>query len=115
MINTDFCEFLEYEICKAFEYTDIQEIKGFWCDGIILNQQENYYSKKFVNDNKSIQLKAFIGKDGQKEFELTLVFGNKSLSRYARGLDIKECLPRPDQHDFFDIDITHNKIKIQLD
>jgi hypothetical protein len=115
MLDQDFCEFIEYEICKAFEHLANDEVKGFWCDGVLLSQPEIHYSQKFVNDNRQITLKAFIGKDGQTEFELTLKFGNKALSRFARKLDIKECVPNPEKHNWFDIDTKRNKIEIQLD
>lgn len=115
MLDQDFCEFLEYEICKAFEHSENEEIKGFWCDGVLLNQPANAYSQKFVNDNRQIILKAFIGKDGQKEYELTLKFGSKALSRFARNLDIKECVPNPGKPNWFNIDINLNKIEVQLD
>lgn len=115
MINQDFCEFLEYEICKAIELSNNDQIKGFWCDGILLNQPDSSYSQKFVNDNRQVILKAFIGKDGQTEYELTLKFGNKALSNFARNLDIKECVPNPDKPNWFDIDTKRNKIEIQLD
>ena len=97
MINQDFCEFLEHEICKAFKHTDNDQIKGFWCDGVLLNQPDSSYSQKSVNDNRHIILKAFIGKDRQAEYELILKFGNKALSSYVRNLDIKECVPNPDK------------------
>jgi hypothetical protein len=115
VIDQDFCEFLEYEICKAFEHSDNDHIKDFWCDGVLLNQPDNGYSQKFVNDNRQITLKAFIGKDGQTEYELTLRFGNTALSRFARNLDIKECVPNPDKQNWFEIDTKRNKIEIQLD
>jgi hypothetical protein len=115
MIDRDLCEYLEYEITKSFEYSDNEQIKGFWCDGVLINQPDSNYSQKFVNDNRQAILKAFIGKDGQTEYELTLKFGNKALSRYARNLDIKECLPNPDKQNWFDIDTKRNKIEIQLD
>jgi hypothetical protein len=35
MIDRDFCDFLECEIGKVFEYSDDDEIKGFWCDGVL--------------------------------------------------------------------------------
>lgn len=115
IIDQEFCEFLEYEICKAIEHSDNDEIKGFWCDGILLNQPDSSYSQKFVNDNRQVLLKAFIGKDGQTEYQLTLKFGNKALSRYARNLDIKECVLNADKQNWFDIDTKRNKIEIQLD
>ncbi len=115
IIDQDFCEFLEYEICNAIEHSDNDEIKGFWCDGVLTDQPDSYYSQKFVNDNREVKLKAFIGKDGQTEYELTLKFGNKALSRYARNFDIKECVPNADKQNWFEIDIKRNKIDIQLD
>ncbi|MBU8883042.1 hypothetical protein KSK37_08110 [Kaistella sp. DKR-2] len=114
-IDQDFCQFLEYEICKAFEHSDNDQIKGFWCDGILLDQPDSSYSPKYVNDNRQVKLKAFIGKDGQDEYELILKFGNKALSRYARNLDIKKCVPSPDKQNWFNIDTERNKIEIQLD
>jgi hypothetical protein len=115
ILDQNFCEFLEYEICKALEHSDNYQIKGFWCDGVLLNQPDNSYSQKFVNDNRQILLKAFIGKDGQTEYDLTLKFGNKALSLFARNLDIKECVPSPDKKNWLDIDTKKNKIEIQLD
>ena len=115
MLDQDFCEFLEYELCKAFEHSDNEQIKGFWCDGVLLDQPDSYYSQKFVNSNRQVILKAFIGKDGQTEYELTMKFGNKALSRYARNLDIKECVPNQDKHNWFNIETKRNKIEIQLD
>lgn len=93
MLDQDFCEFLEYEICRAFKHLDNQQIKGFWCVGALLNQSDNSYSQKIINDNRQVILKAFIRKDRQTEYNLTLKFGNKALSRFVRNLDIKECVP----------------------
>jgi hypothetical protein len=115
MLDQDFCEYLEYEICKAFEHSGNDQIKGFWCDGIVLSQPDNFYSQKFVNDNRQVLLKAFIDKSGQTEYELTLKFGNQALSRYARNLDIKECVPTPDKLNWFIIDTKSHKIEILLD
>lgn len=116
MLDQNFCEFLEYEICKAFDYSDNEEIKGFWCDGVVLlNQLNDSYSLKFVNNHREITLKVFIGKDGQTEYELTLKFGKKALTLFGKNLDIKECVPSPDKQNWFDIDIKRNKISIQLD
>jgi hypothetical protein len=115
MLDKNFCDFLEYQICKAFEHSDNKEIKGFWCDGVILTEPDKYYSQKFVNDNRQVTLKAFIGKDGQTEYELKLKFGDKALSQYTRNLDIKECVPNPNKVNWFEIDISQKKIEILLD
>ena len=114
-LDSDFCVHLEYIICEAFELSDNKEVKGFWCDGVSLSKPDKYYSQKFINDNRQTFLKAFIGKDGQTEYELTLKFGRKSLSRYARNLDIKECIPNIEKTDWFIIDTKLKKMAIQLD
>jgi len=114
MIDQDFCAFLAYKICKAFELSDNDQIKGFWCDGVLLNQPDRFYTQKHVNDNRHVIVKAFIGKDGQTAYELTLKFGNKALSRFARNLDMKECVPNPENNMCFVIDTKLNKMEIQL-
>lgn len=115
MIDQDFCDFLEYELCRAFENSDKEKVKGFWCDGVLLSETDDSYSKKYVNDNKKVRFRAFIGKDGQSEYGLILKFGKKALSRFARGLDIKECIPKQNIDDWFDIDIDNNIIELQLE
>ena len=115
MIDSGFCLHLEYKIGEAFEFSDNEEVKGFWCDGVMLSEPNSNYSQKFVNDNRAIILTAFIGKDGQSKYELLLKFGRKSLSRYARNLDIKECIPNIEKTDWFIIDTKLKKIEIQLD
>ena len=114
MLDIKFCEFLEHEMSKAFAESNNDQVKGFWCDGILLPTFENEYSKKFVNDNRKIVIIAFIGLSGQDKYELTLKFGNKALSRYARDLEISECVPNLENPDWFDIDIERKKILIQL-
>ena len=115
MLDNEFCEFLEYEISKAFTNSTNDRVKHFWCDGVLLPTFENEYSKKFVNDNRQIVMTAFMGLSGQDKYELTLKFGNKSLSKYAKDLDISECVPNPESINWFDIDIERQKISIQLD
>lgn len=115
MIDQDFCDFLEYEICKALMHSGNTEIKGFWCDGVTFLQSYHYNSKTFVNENKEIKLKTFIGKDGQTEYELTLKFGNRALGRFAKNLDLKACVLSPEKQNWFNIDTKRNKISIQLD
>ncbi|MES2454926.1 MAG: hypothetical protein V4594_05285 [Bacteroidota bacterium] len=114
MIDISFCEFLEYEICKALKTFDHEEIKGFWCDGILMSQPAYSYSHKFVNDNREVNFTAFIGEDGQQEYELILKFGKKALSRFARNLDIECCIPNSEESEWFSIDIGLNKVEIQL-
>ena len=114
MIDQDFCNFLEYEICDAFTFSDNELVKGFWYDGVVLPTFENHYSQKFVNNNRKIVMIAFVGKKGDDEYELILNFGRKALSRYARGLAISDCVPGFKKPHSFDIDTTKKKLTIQL-
>lgn len=114
MLDNEFCYFLEYRICDLLENSNDDRLKGFWCDGVYLPLFENNYSQKYVNDNRQIILKAHIGKDGQQEYKLTMNFGPKALSKYARNLDIKECVPNPDSENCFAIDIEKLKMELQL-
>jgi len=114
MFDQDFYQSLEYKISKAFQYSDNEEIKGFWCDGVLPFTTGYNYSQKSIHDSRKITLKAFIGKDGQSAYELVLKLGNKALSRHARNLDIKECIPDPEEPGWFDIDTEKRRIEIQL-
>lgn len=111
MINRDFCEVLECWINTALKQ-DSSVLKHFWCDGVLDNQYDIYYSKKFMNDKRSTLLKVFTGESGQVEYELILRFGPKALSRFARDLPLIECMPDPEAG--FSIDPESRTCVIQL-
>lgn len=114
MLNQDFLNFLEFHLTKAFSSSPDISVRSLWCDGIILPDNENDYSKKAINDKREVQVKAYIGKDGQNEYSMLMKFGRKSLSKYARDLDITDCLPNADESNWYEIDPQINKITIQL-
>ena len=114
MLNEEFCGFLEYQLSKSFKYSNDESIKSFWCDGVMLSSNENDYSKKSINDNWLVLLKAFIGKDGQDEFALLLKFGDQALSKYARDLDIMDCIPEIEKDDWYTVDKERKQIIILL-
>ncbi|KAA2239374.1 hypothetical protein F0L74_24545 [Chitinophaga agrisoli] len=109
MLDQDFYQFLEYGICQAFNNSPDEEIKGFWCDGVMPSAANPGLI------GRKIELKAFIGKDGQSAYELILKLGNKALSRYSRQLDLKECIPDTDNPNWFYIDTKKRTMEIQLD
>lgn len=115
MLNQNFCEYLEFIICKAFKNSSDERIRSFWCDGISLLNEERIYSQKYINDNKRTNLRAYIGVDGQTEYKLILKFGKEALSRFSRNLSLKECLPKATETNWFEIDIEVNLIEIQLE
>ncbi len=108
--NEKFCDFLEYHLCQTFRKSDDKSIRSLWCDGVICA----HFSRKHVNDNRKITTMAWIGKDGQTEYEMTLKFGKYALRRYARGSEMIDCIPSSDSMDWVKVNIETNKITIQL-
>lgn len=115
MLDQSFCEFLEYKITKIFSSSSDESLKGFWCDGILLSQTENEYSKEYVNENRQVLMTAFVGKTGQNKYELILQFGTNSLSRYQNNLRLEECVPNSDDNTWFTIDSANKRMLLQLD
>jgi hypothetical protein len=115
MLDQNFCDKLEYIICEALENTWNEKTKGFWCDGCLLTEPDKFYSKKYINDNRQTNLKAYVGTDGQGTYNITLKFGTKALSKYARDLDILECFPKSNFENWFNIDTIKKDIEILLD
>lgn len=113
MINDEFCNLLEYKICQVLKDADSALLNSYWCDGVMLTGPESGYSQAWVNNKRAVTMKAFIGTDGQDELELILKFGPKSLSRYARNLDLVECIP--ETANWFLIDPDHRSVQVQLD
>ncbi len=114
MLDTTFCDMLESKIQGALQNSANQEIRSYWCDGVLLPTFEHDYTQKFVNDNRHITLTAFIGQDGQDTYQLKLLFGNKALSKYARGLSISDCIPEVEDYDWFRIDSEKREVLVQL-
>ncbi len=113
--NEEFCTRLEYRICHELEKSTDPELKGFWCDGVSCFPTDNQLTKKQVNDNRKIITKAWIGKDGQGEYQATIHFGRKALSKYAKGLDLTTTIPElKSDSDWLEIDIENKSIEIKL-
>lgn len=115
MLDQNFCEYLEFQITKGLSLSTDERLKSFWCDGVLLPDSENEYSKKSVNDKRQIMFTAFVGQTGQDNYELILRFGRKALSRHARDLRIEECVPNSEDNSWLDIDTDNKKIVIQLE
>jgi hypothetical protein len=114
MLTQGFCEFLEYKLTEAFRSSSDISLRSFWCDGVLLPFNEGDFSAKAVNDRRTISMTAFCGETGQDQYELVLIFGNKSLSRYARGLDIKDCILNFEDFDCLRVDRDIRRIDINL-
>lgn len=102
----DFCSILEYQLCKTLKNSEEEQIKKIWCDGI---------SHEYLTaTSRKIITKAWIGKDGQDEYEMTLRFGNEALNASAKNLAIINCIPSEKSTDWITIDIENKIIELQL-
>lgn len=108
--NEDFCVELEYHLTRTFGNS---ELKGFWCDGISM-PSEIQLSKKRINDQRKILTKAWLGFDGQDEYEMIVHFGRCSLRRYAKGTGLTDCLPSEDSLDWIALDQETKTIELNL-
>lgn len=92
------------------------ELKGFWCDGVSWFPTKSQLTKKHINDKRKIVTKAWIGKTGQTEFKATINFGQKALSKYAKGLGLTGTIPELELDlEWIEIDIENKTIEINLD
>ena len=115
MLDQDFCDYLEYEISKALWNSTNDQKRHFWCDGILLPNDQSEYSPKSINDKRKLSLTANFGIDGQAKYEMILRFGKKSLSRYSRNLDIRECIPNREDDDWITINEQSSLIIVDLE
>lgn len=113
MLSRNFYDQLEYAITGVLAASTDKEINCLWCDGIIEPGYPATISQEYINQKREITLIAFIGKDGQDQYELILKLGRKSLSKYARKLDLTECIPAENNVPF-SIDIRKKLITISL-
>ncbi len=113
--NEDFCQYLEYHLGSTLEKSGREDLRGFWCDGVLHTPiPDSQLTKKSVNDKRKIVTMAWIGKDGQGEYEMIILFGKYSLRRYAKGSCMIDCIPSNESMNWIDIDIANRKIEIRL-
>jgi hypothetical protein len=114
MIDDNFCSALEAKLSHGFAASEDPAIRLFWCDGVLLPLFERDLWLKSVNDRREIPMSAFTGPTGQEKYELILKLGPKSLSRYARQLDLEYCLSELDTHDWLEVDIVNKILFVYL-
>jgi hypothetical protein len=112
--NEDFCAQLEYHLTRTFKMYNYINLRGFWCDGILVPTNDLQLTKKNINDKRKIVTKAWLGYDGQDKYEMTIYFGQYSLRRYAKGNDLSDCLPSEDTMEWVSLDMNSRTIELQL-
>ncbi|MBC8756125.1 hypothetical protein H2O64_15725 [Kordia sp. YSTF-M3] len=107
---------LDLRLSEEFSKSEDPLLKNFWCDGIYLYPTDHQLVKKYVNDKRKIVVTAWLGKTGQDAYEATIHFGTRALSRYAKGTDVSEAIPKfESQTEWIEIDIERKTIEIRLD
>lgn len=61
-----------------------------------------------------IKTKAWIGKDGQDIYEMTIHFESQALSNYTNRQDLKECIPDTVSEEWIKIDPKRKQVEIKL-
>ena len=113
--NEAFCGLLEHRISQEFYRVKDSELKGYWCDGVSWALNQNELSKKYINDKRKIETRAWIGKNGQTAFKAILHFGRKALSNYARGVSLESTIPELGSDlEWIEIDTDNKTIEIKL-
>ena len=111
--NKEFCDNLEFKL--DFDNLDKEEVKGFWCDGInhIPNDIKSLLKANLVN-KKELKTNAWIGKDGQGEYKMTIKFGNQSIEKYKQNQSLVNCIPTDNFQNWINIIPEKNEIEITL-
>jgi len=111
--NKDFCSALEYNL--DFSQFENENIKSLWCDGVD-HLPGDLKSLSVANLKKKpfIKTRAWIGKDGQDVYEMTIHFGPEALSNYTKRQNLQECIPDTASHEWITIDRERKQVEIRL-
>jgi hypothetical protein len=111
--NKDFCSALEYSL--DFSQFENENIKSLWCDGVDhLPADIRSLSVANLKQNPFIKTKAWIGKDGQDVYEMTIHFGPQALSNYTKRQALQECIPDTASEEWIKIDPERMQVEIRL-
>jgi predicted Zn-ribbon and HTH transcriptional regulator len=111
--NKDFCSALEYSL--DFSQFEDENIKSLWCDGVDhLPADIKSLSIGNLQQKPFIKTKAWIGKDGQGVYEMTIHLGPEALSNYIKRQDLHECIPDTASDEWIKIDTERKEIEIRL-
>jgi hypothetical protein len=112
--NEEFCSYLEYHLTRTFAKADDRTINRIWCDGIAVPFTDSQISKPNVNHTQCVITKAWIGYDGQQEYEMTIKLGSKALHCYNNNVPLIESLPSDDSMSWVRLDIDERTITLDL-
>jgi len=115
--NARFSLHLEFHLCGCFACCEgaHEEIKGFWCDGVSPFPYDiSELSRANLKRDKKITTKSWMGTSGQVVYQMTILFGEKSLQYYLNGKSMISCLPDYSTMDWININTSTKEISINL-
>ena len=115
MFFTSNSRYLEYHLCRTFASSHDEDVKILWCDGVsCLTVTDNQQTLENIIKTGEITTRAWIGRNGQDEYQMTIVFGKRSKASYQKGEALNACIPPENKNDWYEIDSQKKTIKIQL-
>ena len=105
-LNEEFCSYLEYHLCKTFKNSANKSIQKLWCDGIS--------HEPIKKEARKLTTTAWIGYDGQDEYEMVINFGDKFFEKYKIGLNLKECFLSETSMEWIKLDKDKKSIELWL-
>jgi len=118
--DRNFCGHLEMHLCRTFENSPLEELRGFWCDGVSHapyfndNVNRDHLSIERILKEKKIVTRAKMGVGGQDYYDMTIRLGPRALKNYEEGLSLIECLPSEASMKWIILNIENKKIELQL-
>jgi hypothetical protein len=118
--DENFCGHLEMHLCRTFENSHLEELHGFWCDGVSSapyfndNVNRDHLSIEKILMAKKIVTRAKMGIGGQDYYEMIICLGPRGLKNYEEELSLISCLPSEASMNWIILDIENKKIELQL-
>jgi hypothetical protein len=111
--NREFCAFLAFRL--AFDQPSDAALRGFWCDGIDhLPGEAQSLSTIQVEKHRQIKTRAWMGKDGQGEYEMTIHLGDAAIEHYKNNKSLVACIPENPPENWVEIDLKAHTVQVYL-
>lgn len=121
MFDGKFCLQLEYVISGAMTKSVDIDWRRYWCDGVLLPDNEEDYLPEKILKKKEVMTKAWIdegrikgGERGQFFYDMRINFGDGSLDKLRMGDGLEECIPETGADSWIVLDRENRTIEIQL-
>jgi hypothetical protein len=112
-VSSNFLLSLEYQLSKKFSSIPDDNVRLFWCDGILI--EESIYTEFTIETEKQIIAKAWIGGDGQDVYTMVIKLGKCSIESYLNEADMVSHLPEGDISTWLTIQPDNKTIEVRLD